>query len=68
MSVGELWRFRMYGFALTLAIVALIAAVLGFGGLAGSLVNIAMIVFVVALVGTIIFLVLGWKAGKKVLG
>lgn len=57
---------KLYGFAFTLAIIALIAAVLGFGGLAGSLANIAMIVFAVALIGTIIFFVLGWKAAKKI--
>lgn len=59
---------KLYGFAFTLAIVALIAAVLGFGGLAGSLANIAMIVFVAALTGTIIFFALGWKAAKKIIG
>jgi uncharacterized membrane protein YtjA (UPF0391 family) len=59
---------KLYGFAFTLAIVALIAAVLGFGGLAGSLANIAMIVFVAALIGTIIFFALGWKAAKKIIG
>ena len=56
----------MYGWALTLAIVALIAAILGFGGLAGSLANIALIIFVLALIGTVIFFVLGWKAAKKI--
>ncbi len=58
----------MYGWAFTLAIVALIAAVLGFGGLAGGLANIALIIFVLALIGTLIFFVLGWKAAKKIVG
>ncbi|MGI9360661.1 MAG: DUF1328 family protein [Parasphingorhabdus sp.] len=58
----------MYGWAFTLAIVALIAAVLGFGGLAGGLANIALIIFVLALIGTVIFFVLGWKAAKEIVG
>ena len=37
-------------------------------GIAGSLANVAIIVFVVALIGTIIFFVLGWKAAKKIIG
>lgn len=57
----------MYGWAFTLAIIALIAAVLGFGGLAGALVDVALIIFVIALIGTIIFFVLGWKAAKKII-
>lgn len=54
----------MYGWAFTLAIVALIAAVLGFGGLAGALVDIAIIIFVIALVGSLLLFLLGWKAAK----
>ena len=57
----------MYGWAITLGIIALIAAVLGFGGIAGTLADIAIIIFVLALVGTVIALFLGWKAGKAVL-
>lgn len=56
----------MYGWAITLAIIALIAAILGFGGIAGALVDIALIIFVLALIGTVIFLVLGWKAAKSI--
>jgi len=56
----------MYGWAFTLAIIALIAAVLGFGGVAGTLANIAIVIFVLALIGTLIFLMLGWKAAKTV--
>ncbi len=57
----------MYGWAITLAIVALIAALLGFGGIAGTLADIALVVFVLALIGTVIFLFLGWKAGKAII-
>ena len=44
----------MLGWALTFLIVALIAAVLGFGGIAGFTVEIAKIIFFVA---TILFVV-----------
>jgi len=57
----------MYGWALTFAIVALIAAILGFGGIAGGLANIALVIFVLALIGTVIFFVLGWKAAKNII-
>lgn len=56
----------MYGWAFTLAVIALIAAVLGFGGLAGALVDIALIIFVLAVIGSLILFVLGWKAAKGV--
>jgi uncharacterized membrane protein YtjA (UPF0391 family) len=56
----------MYGWALTLAIIAVIAAILGFGGIAHGLASIATIIFVLALIGTVIFLVLGWKAAKTI--
>ena len=39
----------MFGWALTFLIIALIAAALGFGGIAGAAVSIAKLIFVVAL-------------------
>ena len=57
----------MYGWAITLGIIALVAAILGFGGLAGALANIAILVFVLALIGTLIFFFLGWKAAKGII-
>jgi uncharacterized membrane protein YtjA (UPF0391 family) len=57
----------MFGWAITLGIIALVAAILGFGGIAGALVDIAIIIFVVALVLSLVFLVLGWVGAKKVL-
>lgn len=57
----------MFGWAITLAIIALVAAILGFGGIAGALVDIAIIIFVIALVLSLIFFVIGWKGAKKVL-
>jgi uncharacterized membrane protein YtjA (UPF0391 family) len=56
----------MYGWAFTLALIALVAAVLGFGGVAGALVDIAIIIFVIALIGSLILFVMGWKAAKGV--
>ena len=40
----------MLGWALTFLIVALVAAILGFGGIAGAAVGIAKIIFFVAIV------------------
>lgn len=56
----------MLGFAFTLLVIALIAAILGFGGIAGALADIAIFIFVLALVGGLILLFLGWKAGKAI--
>ncbi|QIQ86364.1 DUF1328 domain-containing protein [Erythrobacter sp.] len=55
----------MYGWAITLALVALVAAILGFGGIAGFLADLALVVFVLALIGSVILFVIGWKAGKS---
>ena len=55
----------MIGFAVTLLIIAAIAAILGFGGIAGALADVAIFIFVVALIAGIIVLVLGWKAAKS---
>jgi uncharacterized membrane protein YtjA (UPF0391 family) len=49
----------MFGWAITFLIVALVAAVLGFSGIAGTAVNIAWILFVVGLILAVVFLVLG---------
>ena len=56
----------MIGFAFTLLVIALIAAILGFGGIAGALADVAIFIFVLALVGGLILLFLGWKAGKAI--
>lgn len=57
----------MIGLAVTLLIIALIAAILGFGGIAGALADIAIFIFVLALIGGLILLFLGWKAGKAII-
>ena len=49
----------MLGWALTFLIVALIAAALGFGGIAGAATGIAKILFFVFLVAFVVSLVLG---------
>jgi uncharacterized membrane protein YtjA (UPF0391 family) len=49
----------MFSWAVTFFIIALIAAVLGFSGLAGTAVNIAWILFVVGLIMAIVFFALG---------
>ena len=54
----------MLGLVVTLLITALIAAVLGFGGIAGAAVGMAKIVFFVALVLFLISLVFGLSRGS----
>jgi uncharacterized membrane protein YtjA (UPF0391 family) len=55
----------MLGWALTFLIVALIAAVLGFGGIAGFAVEIAQIIFFVAIVLFLISAVVGLARGRS---
>lgn len=55
----------MFGWAITFLIVALIAAVLGFGGIAGAAVEIAKIIFVVALILFAISLIYGLVSGRR---
>ncbi|GAB1400309.1 DUF1328 domain-containing protein [Aminivibrio sp.] len=49
----------MIGWAATFIIIALIAGVLGFTGIAGTAVNIAWILFVVGLVLAVVFFIMG---------
>lgn len=49
----------MIGWAVTFFIVALIAAVLGFTGIAGAAVDIAWILVVIGIVLAIVFMVIG---------
>lgn len=53
----------MIGWAATFLIVALIAAVLGFTGIAGVATHIAWILFVVGLVLAVVFGLLGRRPG-----
>jgi uncharacterized membrane protein YtjA (UPF0391 family) len=56
----------MFRWALIFLAVALVAAVLGFGGIAGAAVDIAKILFVVGLGLFLLFLVLGALGARKV--
>jgi len=49
----------MIGYAATFLIIALIAAVLGFSGIAGVATNIAWVLFVVGLILAIVFALMG---------
>ena len=49
----------MFGWAILFLVVALVAGVLGFGGIAGVSTQIAWILFVVGLVMAIVFFFLG---------
>jgi len=54
----------MLGWALTFLIIALIAAVLGFGGIAGFAVEIAKIIFFVAILLFVISAIIGLVRGR----
>ena len=55
----------MLGWVVTFLIVALIAGVLGFGGVAGASIEIAKIIFFVALVLFLISAVVGLARGRN---
>ena len=55
----------MLNFVVTLLIIALIAAVLGFGGIAGTAVELAKIVFFVALMLFVVAVVFGAVGGSR---
>lgn len=52
----------MIGWAVTFLIIAIIAGVLGFSGIAGSAVNIAWILLVVGLILAVVFGLLGRRS------
>jgi uncharacterized membrane protein YtjA (UPF0391 family) len=57
-------RSHMLGWAVTFLVIALIAAVLGFGGIAGVAIEIAKIIFFVALLLFVISAVFGLISGR----
>ena len=57
---------KMLGWALTFLVIALIAALLGFGGVAGTAVGIAKIIFFVAIVLFLISAVAGAMRGRGI--
>ena len=56
----------MLGWALTFLVIALIAALLGFGGIAGAAIGIAKIIFFVAIILFLISAVAGAVRGRSV--
>ena len=58
-------RLTMIKLAIICLVIALVSAILGFGGISGAFVDIALFLFVAALVLAAIFLFLGIRAGKK---
>ncbi len=55
----------MLKWAIIFAVAALILAILGFGGLAGAFVDIAVILFWLAVIVTVAFAILGMTIYKK---
>ena len=55
----------MLGWAVTFLIIALIAAVLGFGGIAGTAIEIAKIIFFVAILLFAISAIVGLMRGRR---
>lgn len=55
----------MIGWALTFLVVALVAALFGFGGIAGSAIEIAKLIFFVAIVLFAISAVVGLLRGRS---
>lgn len=56
----------MIGWAITFLVIALIAAVLGFGGIAGTAVGIAKIIFFVAIVLFVLSLIFGRSRRRSI--
>jgi uncharacterized membrane protein YtjA (UPF0391 family) len=56
----------MLGWVVTFLIVALIAALLGFGGIAGASIEIAKIIFFIALVLFLVSAIVGIARGRRV--
>lgn len=56
----------MLGWAITFLVVALIAAVLGFGGIAGTAIGIAKIIFFVAIVLFVLSLIFGGIRRRRI--
>jgi uncharacterized membrane protein YtjA (UPF0391 family) len=65
-SCANARRRQMFKWALIFAVIALLAAVLGFGGVAGAAAGIAKILFFVGLALVVLFLILGSAAARKI--
>jgi uncharacterized membrane protein YtjA (UPF0391 family) len=53
----------MLGLVVTLLIVALVAAVLGFGGIAGAAIGLAKLIFYIAIILFLVSLIFGYSRG-----
>ena len=58
----------MLSWTIAFLVIALLAGVLGFTGIARTATGIAKVLFFIFLIGFVIFLVLGFMAGKKITG
>jgi uncharacterized membrane protein YtjA (UPF0391 family) len=58
----------MLRWAVIFLVIGLVMAVLGFGGIGGAFIEIAKILFFIAVAIFVVLLVLGLLAGKKVAG
>lgn len=58
----------MLKLAAAFAVVALVLAILGFGGLAGALIDIAVILFWIALFIAAVLFLFGFLAARKISG
>jgi uncharacterized membrane protein YtjA (UPF0391 family) len=56
----------MLGWVVTFLIIALIAGVLGFGGIAGASIEIAKVIFVIALVLFLVSAIFGLVRGRRI--
>jgi uncharacterized membrane protein YtjA (UPF0391 family) len=56
----------MLSWVVTFLVIALIAAILGFGGLAGASIEIAKIIFFVAIVLFLVSAVIGLVRGRRI--
>jgi uncharacterized membrane protein YtjA (UPF0391 family) len=55
----------MLGWVVTFLIVAIVAGLLGFGGIAGASIEIAKVIFFIAIVLFVISLVMGFFRGRR---
>lgn len=58
----------MIRWAVIFLVLGLVMAVLGFGGIGGAFIDIAKILFFVAIAVFVVLLILGIVAGKKIAG
>jgi uncharacterized membrane protein YtjA (UPF0391 family) len=64
--VGKTEVRVMLGWVVTFLIIALIAGILGFGGIAGASIEIAKIIFFIAIVLFLVSAVVGLARGRRV--